>query len=214
MRDGAWFSAEVILRHAWFLLAAGLGLTTFAGCDSHVIAHGDLDEIGERGNYPEPAETRCGELPAGVEPIAGLASAWVILALPDAVGSDGDPVPAGAAKVRLADHALTDCDSAFFNFSCSGQACDWGMSFTLPALESGATHDLTELEADDFTVMRETFLADPGDAGVAVLRRVTPDCVVGELVGLEDGNTPMPASGGFVAEVCRRQCIPGEGVGC
>lgn len=207
MHDGAWSCAEVILRRAWFLLAV-------AGCDAHVIAHGDLDEVGERGNYPEPAETRCGELPDGVSPIAGLASAWVILALPDAVSSDGDPVPAGAAKVRLADHALLDCDTEFFDFSCAGRACGWGMSFTLPALESGATHDLTQLEAGDFTLMTETFQTDPGDAGVAVLRRVTPDCVVGEVVGLEDASAPMPASGGFVAEVCRRQCIPGEGLGC
>ena len=214
MRDSAWFSAEVIVRRAWFLLAAVWGLTSFAGCDAHVIAHGDIDEIGERGNYPEPAETRCGELPEGVEPLEGLASAWVILALPDAVSSDGDPVPAGTAKIRLADHALTDCDSAFFDFSCTGQVCDWGMTFTLPALEAGASHDLAELEADDFTLMTRTLQGDPGDAGVAVLRRVTPDCVVGELVGLEDASAPMPGSGGFVAEVCRRQCIPGEGIGC
>lgn len=207
MCNGAWFSAEVTVRRAWFLLAV-------AGCDAQVIAHGDLDQVGDRGNYPEPAETRCGELPNGVEPIEGLASAWVILALPDAVDSEGEPVPAGAAKIRLADHALTDCDSAFFNFSCSEEPCDWAMSFTLPVLESGASHDLTELEADDFTLMTESFRSAPGDAGVAVLRRVTPDCVVGELVGLEEASGPMPASGGFVAEVCRRQCIPGEGVGC
>ena len=185
------------------------GLTA---CGTDVIAHGDLDEIGDRGNFPQPAQTRCGDLPDGLEPIPGLASAWVVVALPDAVSSDDEPVPAGSAMVRLADHALDDCDTAFFNFTCSPrEECGWATRFTLPNLESGSTHDLPALDGSDFTVITP-WGNGPGDAGVVVLRRVTPDCVVGEVRDFDD-DTGL-GSGGFVAEVCRRQCIPGSGIGC
>ena len=194
---------------------SALALVGLLGCGEPVVVeHGQIGEIDDPGNFPEPAISRCGELPEGVEPVPGLTAAWAVLALPGATDTDGEAVPTGGVRLRLADHAIEDCAGAFFDpFECDGLRCKWGLSIAIneaPVVSSFV--DLARLPEADFEVAVIDGLGPaivPGRGGTLVLHRVTSDCVVGELRDVEttDG---IPRDGGFVAELCQRQCIPSQ----
>jgi hypothetical protein len=194
--------------------AGSLSIATFAlvlgACgDVDIVDHDPLLAEPE-GNFPLEAQERCGPLPPGVVPIAGLASAWAMTRVP----VDGDTSFRAATKsvvLRLSDDGvpcgvplapeLIDCPSA------------WAVDVTLRntdlgpgtfALESyGQGWDLATAHRVDRSCVRDQ---EPGEfeAGAVEIFTVTEDCVVGRLVGTahELPAAESPVEGGFVALRC------------
>jgi hypothetical protein len=209
--------------HLTAVLAAVLPCGLCAGCSEPDVLHHpglgaglEVDTEGQvaaTGNYPDDAVTACGELPAGVEPIEGLASAWVT----DASG--------GNLRLVLSDRAL-DCGDDIFSIS-SGCATGWAQALTLTAVAfTPGKHELaaypdvcTEVamveggpdgcaggEVGGGGVGGEVGGGDVGGGGLGgvpgelEIYRMDDTCVVGRL-DLE-GFSALPGPGGFVAQRC------------
>ncbi len=109
----------------WFPLTLACVLAA-AGCGSDEIEHDEFGGVGGEvggvsfstgvafeGNFPEPAQSRCGPLPPDTPPLDGLMSAWGVLALPGARSADGVEIEPGTVRLRLGDHPLADCAQTF-----------------------------------------------------------------------------------------------------
>lgn len=100
------------------LLHGGCGTKSFnhvdpAGSDTF-FGEGSFGSSGEdphEGNFPEPAVTRCGDLPPGIAPVDEMLSAWAVVAVPDAT-IDGEPVAAGTVQLRISQEGLSQCGAA------------------------------------------------------------------------------------------------------
>lgn len=193
------------------------GVTTFAGSSGGFGG-------GQFGNYPEPALTRCGALPDGVVAMDDLFSAWAVLALPGATDVDDQEVEPGLLRLRLSALGITDCAGTPDMVECSGSdpedsACGWDVEISLPPSESEpGTIDLANETDADYNVrggQRDATRLDTS-RGSLVIHSVTPDCVIGEFVDVDTtaNDSGLPLNGGFVAEICQRQCIPSQGRGC
>ncbi|MEM6992902.1 MAG: hypothetical protein AAF721_20470 [Myxococcota bacterium] len=210
-------------------LVANLG-----GCLDDIIEHAGVDESnlfdlvsadgGVEGNFPEPAVSRCGELPNGVEAIPDLVSAYGVAALPGAQFADGHAVDPGSVRLRLADHPMFDCAEPFLadNAVCEGGGlegddCGWGVGLTLaPGELLAGTYAIETLQEPDYSVAVFDRPADRDAkrSGTLILHRVTPDCVVGELLDVQLAAGEPAHTGGFIAELCQRQCIPSSNEAC
>lgn len=191
------------------------GSTTFFGSDG-----GDPFE----GNFPEPAQTRCGSLPESTLPLEGLISGWGVLALPGARDPVGDPVAAGSVRLRLSDREVRDCADTFAperleceHIPLGSLTCGWGISLTLAPdeLEPGV-YELASLTDPAYAVAtgdaREP--STTARTGTVRLFSVTPDCISGEFQDVETRAGDPSLDGGFIVEMCQRQCVPSREVGC
>lgn len=174
-------------------------------------------------NFPEPASTRCGSLPEDVTPIEGLGSAWLVVALPGATDSLGNPVEVGTARLRLSNRPLFDCSAAFE----VDEALDddeppaeppspaWGLGVSLLADELG----VEPIDLDGLADPAAELAEGGGSSATALtgelrLFSVTRQCVVGELRDLTLPRSGPSIYGGFIAEVCERTCVPGRRQSC
>jgi len=224
----------LIVRWRWY------ALLVLGGCGVDNVEHGQPDPFsdsasegfvvdgsdgGDDGfagnrNFPEPAQARCGTLPGDVAAIDDLASAWAVLALPGARDPLGADVETGSVRLRLGDRGLSSCDGTFEAddsacLSPSANGCGWGISLTLAPHELAAgTYDLMTLSAPKYAVAVSGPNATGTRAGTLVLHRMTADCVVGELQDIQAEVGEPLQNGGFIAEICERQCIPDEDEGC
>lgn len=207
------------------MLGFALAGSTLGCTETAVFEHGTpLDEIARDGNFPQPARTRCGDLPPGLDPMPGLASAWAVIAAPGAIDPSGEDVPSGSTRIRLADHAVVNCTHQMFlqiedvgpTGFCTTDDCSWGLEFTLPDATPFKDYELVDARRVEFgNTLADT--VEPQGNGVdasVFLHRVTPDCIVGEVIGIEGDRESVPGEGGFVAEVCRSTCMPGLGDSC
>lgn len=166
------------------------------------------------GNYPGEVEERCGPLPPGVVPIAGLQSAWVMGKLPS--GSDYSFRAATTTTVlRLSDDGvpcgeplepeLIGCPSAWAvdvtlrntplgpgRFALADDQKEWGQSWDLATAHRVERECVREQEHGIFA------------GGELELYTVTDECVVGRLVATTDElpGAASPIEGGFVALRC------------
>jgi len=216
-----------------------LCLTLVGGCVSKEISHselsGDVDtfasatagEVGgfgssgdfgfPQGNYPDPAVTRCGDVLGDLPAINSLASAWAVVAVPNATAGD-EPVEAGAVLLRLSQDALVDCGSDpqsqdFFFGTSTGDGALEGRGMELMLAPQDVTLGVHQpasltLYGDGATSEFDT------EAATVELLRVDDDCVVGIVRGVESEGGTKFLEGGFVAETCQRQCIPTPGFSC
>ncbi|MBL4685129.1 MAG: hypothetical protein JKY37_11110, partial [Nannocystaceae bacterium] len=171
-----------------------------------------------------PASTRCGGLPDGVVAMDDLFSAWAVLALPGATDVDDQEVEPGLLRLRLSAQGITDCAGTPDTTQCSESSpddfpCGWDVEISLPPSESEpGTIDLADETDTDYNVrggQRDPTRLDTS-RGSLVIHRVTADCVIGEFVDVDmlANDSGRPLNGGFVAEICQRQCIPSQGRGC
>jgi hypothetical protein len=190
----------------------------------------DTEGAANLGNFPEPAMTECGGLPAGVDPIPGLSTSWAVIGNTPGVGPEGEPYPDNQVRLRFSDFGA-GCDETFapvtescvdawtFAFSVSPQNLTPGV-YEMAALP----HLYPELEAsmtvDDGCAGGEVGGggANPGaeSQGQLEIFTATDECVVGELRGLYDayGDLDVDRNGGFVAMRCQSDCVPMLGNGC
>lgn len=176
------------------------------------------------GNFPEPAVTRCGELPDGVQPITGLAAGWGVVALPNA-SADGRPVPSGSVRLRISQFEMNQCsDTLTVWFGAPGGSGGdltpynegpRGVEFTLAPDElTVGIHQIGALADPDFAAVGSSSERVEAVDGTVEFLRVEDDCIVGVLRGLE-GTLETPfLEGGFVVQTCQQQCIPTGGFRC
>jgi hypothetical protein len=201
---------------AWEL--GSLPMATFAlllgACGELDIVDHDPLLLEPEGNYPGPAEARCGPLPPHVDPIVGLSSAWVMGKVP--VGPDlsfragtssvvlrlsDDGVPCGVPL----DPELIDCPRAWAvdvalrnallapgRHALGGDGPSGGQSWELATAHRVEAACVRAQERDTFA------------AGELEIFTVTDDCVVGRLLGTADElpAAASPVEGGFVALRC------------
>ena len=230
------------------------------GCQTRSFDHGDapLDsgtgdtfgsfggEVGEApttgdgfdGNYPDPATTRCGEVPGNLPPIHGLASAWAIVAVPGAT-ADGEPIEAGSVLLRISEQPISSCgeppQSDFFGstgFGSSGSSGSSGSGGTTsfggsttgegrgfelmlaPGELALGVHEVAMLAAPRVFAYGEGAGSDSSAEGSIELLHVDDGCMVGVVRGFTtDTNEPF-MTGGFVAQTCQLQCIPTQNNPC
>lgn len=223
--------------------SAALVLLLLVGCRSTEFDHGGSpsgfatisggtgvganDDDLPRGNYPEPAITRCGDL--GDEPsIAGLSSAWAVVAVPDAT-LDGEAVAPNSVFLRISQDAIDDCGDApgppaggtgtgvFGSSSGDGDEVTEGRTLELllsPAESAVGVHPIDPLAHEDVTLYGDGATDAFGTGARVELLHVDDDCVVGILHGFEADDGAPFMQGGFVAQTCQRQCIPANGNSC
>lgn len=217
------------------------------GCGEDVIQHGigqgtNFDEAGgsftaggvtgfatvgdgggSNGNFPEPAQARCGLLPGEVAPLSGLISAWGVRALPGARDPDGEDVAVETVRLRFSDQALEHCAETFAPDQdwCIGPAeaetCGWGLGLTLdPSELVPGSYPIEDLIDPNYAVSiaGQDDSMQPIREGTLVLYTVTPDCIVGEINGTNPEDGEPDQNGGFVAELCQQQCVPNATRGC
>ncbi len=192
------------------------------------VAGGSSGSFGFRGNYPQPAITRCGEVLGDLHPIEGLASAWAITAVPGAT-ANGESIEAGSVLLRISEDAIGDCGDApqwEFSESSGSGATTTGAAGTTSFPEDVGTGPrgfelLLSPEEFELGVHEVAALTSPrtfvygqgavggSSAGASIeLLRVDDECVIGIARGFVSDNDQPFMNGGFVAETCQRQCIP------
>lgn len=182
------------------------------------------------GNFPEPAITECGGLPAGVDPIPGLSTAWAVSGNAPGI-VEGVALPDDAVRLRFADRGI-GCDESFaaIETSCADA---WAFGFSLPLqdLQPGV-YDMASL-ANLFPELYSWTAGEPecaggdvgggGGSGVGAepqgeleIFSINDDCIVGEFRGLLDalGDLDFDRNGGFIAMRCQSDCVPVIGNGC
>jgi hypothetical protein len=204
------------------------------GCADREILHHQLDdgasmgEIVERGgNFPEPAVTVCGQLPQGVVPISDLAAAWAVQSTFETWDSPG-PYP--GIRMRFSDWGFECAD----DFPSAEGLCEttWAYALTLPADLAPGIYTLDETPGlayeVKFTVSNQDeciggeaggdggYPPHQGWGGEIEIFAVTPDCIMGEIRGMDIGNSEpnLDPNGGFVAQRCQSTCVPTLGYPC
>ncbi|MBV1859265.1 MAG: hypothetical protein KUG77_12695 [Nannocystaceae bacterium] len=213
------------------------------GCQSRSFEHGDAPqdagtsatfgsfgavvggvtgEFSSGGNYPEPAVTRCGEVPGDTLPIEGLASAWGIVAVPGATANQ-DPIAAGSVLLRISEQAIRFCGDAPEPISLGGSGSSTGPTGTGargvelllgPEELTLGVHEITALEDPRVVVYGDGAVSASAAEGRIELLHVDDDCIIGVVRDFvsDTGEPFMP--GGFVAQTCQQQCIPSKGNAC
>ena len=211
-----------------------VAITAFllTGCaDPDVLLHqlegGDEQTLVDRtGNFPEPAVTVCGQLPAGVSPIDGLVAAWAVESTFETWNSPG-PYP--GIRLRFSDWGF-ECADEFPEDGCE---TTWSYAVTLPADLAPGVYELSKLAGVAYEAHLTYTLPDyeeclkegggdggyephTGWGGEIEIFAVTPDCIMGEVRGVDDGRVPavFDANGGFVAQRCQASCVPTLGYPC
>lgn len=213
---------EQTIEHDGAMLAGAPGATASATASGASTVSGATGAAGEGGgNFPEPAQTRCGPPIGDAAPLTQLGSAWAVVALPGAVDSLEQNVEAGSARLRFASVPLFDCAAQLLLDEWCGEAnvpeCAWGIGLTLSPKEfKPGEYLLSELENAAYTVSTMDLDGEPTNdrAGTLILHSITANCVVGELRDIEVMPGEQDQNGSFVAERCQRQCIPGPNQGC
>jgi hypothetical protein len=205
-----------------------LPLVVLVGCvDRDVIAHEMPSDAGEsalqprEGNFPEPATSMCGSLPAAVTPIAELATSWMVTA-PGTTGR----------RLRISNEGL-GCAEAFVLADPPTGNCDeswsWWYGLTLPVeIDGPGIYELDQV-AGLYPEISMTDNACGGDVGGGggepgefagpgaelEIFAMTETCIIGELRGLHFGvyHPELELSGGFVAQRCETSCATLEATG-
>jgi hypothetical protein len=191
---------------------------------------GSEDDGSNVGNFPEPAITECGTLPPGVDPIAGLSTAWAVIGNAPGMDGDGLPFPDDLVRLRFSDHGSA-CDEAFGDIvEACVDAWMFGLSLRLENLTPGI-YDLSTL-GQLYPEIYVSMGSGPECAGGGIegggsqpgaevqgeleIFSVTGGCVTGELRGLVDGSGDLDIdrNGGFVAMRCTSDCVPMPGNDC
>jgi hypothetical protein len=187
---------------------------------THELASADTDGFAQRsGNFPEPARSACGSLPAGVTPIPELVSAWA----QDPTDPGETPTAGSGRRLRLSNTGLGCTDDLYVEPSGDAQGCGdtwgWLAEVTLqPFVDAPGVYELDELVGvfDTIRVMNGScggevggsIEPDPssslGPGAQLEIFSISPDCIVGEFRDVTFGLTqPMlELSGGFVAQRC------------
>ncbi|MGH1340865.1 MAG: hypothetical protein ACRBN8_04905 [Nannocystales bacterium] len=231
------------------LLGLGAALVALGGgCQTRSFDHGDAppssgtgDSFGSvggvagepfggsefDGNFPDPATTRCGQVLGELPPIPGLASAWAVVAVPDAT-ADGTPVEAGSVLLRLSEQPISSCgetrqdefgssSGGFGTTSTGGSQETGGRGFELmlgpDELELGV-HEVAMLAAPRVVVYGDGANSGSSVDGTIELLHVDDGCMVGVVRGFTTETDEPFMTGGFVAQTCQLQCIPTEGRPC
>jgi len=201
----------------WWVLVVVL-----AGCGAEVdvIDHGgDVDESTSAGdeevrehNFPDPLLALCGELPDGVVPIGGLASAYAVSG-PRPAAFAVDPA---AVRLRLAEFGIAP--NQLVQRECG--PAGWMFAFELPTPLAPGIYPLADLvqpypegyygfESGCGTAEGLLPDAQPSETGVLEIFAVTDGCVVGEIRdGFEQAALSLVRNGGFVAERTVADCVP------
>lgn len=183
---------------------------------------GTGDDGFSEGNFPEPAVTRCGDILGDLPAITNLTSAWAVIAVPNATSGD-EPVPAGSVLLRLSEEPILDCGSApepdFFSTSTGdplnpGLGASGERSLELLLAPEDAALGVHPLSTARVSLYGEGATTEFGTEATVELFRVDGNCIVGLVRGVQSDEGAPFMEGGFVAETCQRQCIPGPGVSC
>ncbi len=182
-----------------------------AGCNNvDIIDHEPL--IGAEGNFPGAAEERCGPLPDGVEPIAGLRSAWAMDQAPVQQRSSPFRVATTSMLLRFSDDVvpceepmaseLLTCPHAWAVDITMRNAAPGRGSFALD--DYGQHFDISTVERVDGDCKGQDIQGNDFGSGELEIFTVTADCVVGRLVDTADplDDAGAVVEGGFVAMRC------------
>lgn len=189
---------------------AAFALSLCACGEVDIIDHDPLLEVPE-GNFPHATEERCGALPAGVQPIEGLTTAWAMSRVPVKQSDALFRVATSSLVLRLSDDGvpcegtmepqMLGCPDAWaVDMILRSPAPSPGV-FPLPGYGQG--YDLSTAARVGGECTGEQH-AGRFEAGQVEIFSVTDECVVGRLVDtaddLEDAGAPI--EGGFVALRC------------
>lgn len=184
------------------------------------------DDAPGLGNFPEPAQSSCGTLPDGLEPIPGLASAWVAEGSFMGTNEQGEHVAQHGLRLRLSDGGVA-CDEAF-NAGWDPCTTAWGWGMTLPdGMQTPGTYALSDwggIYLEQVFQVVDATCGDGGEGGgdggpepsdmpgeIEILH-IDDECVIGRIHDVQLGGTQQPSlSGGFVAMRCATECIPQYG---
>lgn len=211
----------------------GLDATATGVFDSTDAGFADTSTTGDGsgvGNFPDPAIAECGDLPAGVDPIPGLATAWAVTGNAPGMDREGSRLPDDLVRFRFADYGAA-CDESFVGVSGSCMNA-WNFALSLAVLDlAPGIYDLPTL-SNLYPEFQMSTGAPPecggeevdgGGAGPGAepsgeleIFSVTDDCVLGELRGLANtsGDLDIDRNGGFVAMRCQSDCVPMPDNGC
>jgi hypothetical protein len=178
------------------------------------------------GNFPEPSVTVCGVLPAGVEPIDDLATAWVIEGNRPANSTE---LPVGPTVPRLRLGSVGIESDGIPNDGPLDPECGhlgWMFAFDLPDPLAPGILQLAELPAT-YAESYERFEDGCGygaqwaaqqyfHQGELEIFAVTETCVMGELrgTGPEPTDVVPVRDGGFVAQRDNVACVPMSTLEC
>jgi hypothetical protein len=211
----------------------GLDATATGVFDSTDAGFADTSTTGDDsgvGNFPDPAIAECGDLPAGVDPIPGLATAWAVTGNAPGMDREGNRFPDDLVRLRFADYGA-GCDESFVGVSRSCTNA-WNFALSLAVLDlAPGVYDLPTLANlhPEFHMSigdgidcggEEAGGGGPGPgaepSGELEIFSVTDDCVLGELRGLANtsGDLDIDRNGGFVAMRCESDCVPMPDNGC
>lgn len=213
-----------------FTLFAFAAVST--GCADRETVYHDLDggssmqEIVDRaGNFPEPAVTVCGQLPQDVAPISGLAAAWAVESMFETWDSPG---PYAGIRLRFSDWGFECAD----DFPSAEGVCEttWSYALTLPPDLAPGIYELDETAGlsneVQVTISEQEgclggevggdggYPPHQGWGGEIEIFAMTPDCIMGEVRGMDTGDPNLDPNGGFVAQRCQSTCVPILGHPC
>jgi hypothetical protein len=192
---------------------------------------GDSSIEPRQGNFPEPAVSICGDLPPNVAPLPGLVSAWAV-EVDEGKIVNGTPTAANGLRLTLSNGAFGCADRLTLEGPSVPSSCEetlWWLGMTLQPEVGVGIHDFDETPGIFPEVLSWAAEChgeavggyggyEPTDSPVGRIEvhSMTPDCVVGTLHYFEFGLSGDLAelSGGFVAQRCNLECLPGPDGSC
>ncbi|MCA9652398.1 MAG: hypothetical protein KC501_20960 [Myxococcales bacterium] len=191
------------------LASFALVLSPIACGELDIVDHDALVEVPEGNTLA--AHERCGSLPEGIDPIAGLRSAWAMEVVPIKDRDATFRVATESMVLRLSDEGL-ECDDVLEPDLLTCPAA-WATDITLRKADPAPGLYLLSDMAQGYSmanVWREGSECQGEQSqgyfreGELEILHVTDECVVGRLLGTAEtlGEAGAPVEGGFVALRC------------